>query len=312
MTAPLRTLALAALLSAGGAGAASAQADTVTFRFAFPVGTEAQVRYTKVIEREEAGPPTRIEIEGEYSMHVHPHPSGLLIEHLDPLATRFVSSPALAQDDPRRAVYGTIGAPIADWVVSGDGQLLGLSSVDVIQDAVTRALAPLQLDEGAYQAAMAELVSEPALMGNARDLWRAMVESWADAQMVAGEAQADQADEINPIVPSVTLPYRYEYSFVGMEPCPAPSGSCAHLQVVSFPDPRELTRTMSEALQQLGLTNLSFERLVQLNTMTVLTDPTTLLPQAIEVHKQVDGILLQDGRPTVFRRGDQTQLIFTY
>jgi hypothetical protein len=81
---------------------------------------------------------------------VHPHPSGLLIEHLDPLATRFVSSPALAQDDPRRAVYGTLGAPLADWVVSGDGQLIGLSSVEVIQDAVTRPLAPLRLDEGAY------------------------------------------------------------------------------------------------------------------------------------------------------------------
>ena len=69
---------------------------------------------------------------------------------------------------------------------------------------------------------------------------------------------------------------------------------------------------MSDALQQLGLATLSFERLVQLTTMTVLTDPATLLPQAVEVSKQVEGIMLDDGERRIFRRADQTQLIFTY
>ena len=64
-------------------------ADTLALRFAWPVGTEAQVTYTKVIEREEGGPASRLEIAGEYIVHVHEHPSGLMIEHLEPLATRF-------------------------------------------------------------------------------------------------------------------------------------------------------------------------------------------------------------------------------
>jgi hypothetical protein len=97
-----------------------------------------------------------------------------------------------------------------------------------------------------------------------------------------------------------------------MEPCPAPSGSCAHLQVIAFPDPRELTRVMSDALQEMGLTTMSFEQLVQITKMTVLAEPATLLPHAVEVSKQVNGILLENGERRVFNRGDVTQLIFTY
>jgi hypothetical protein len=312
-------LALAAALTwravpatAQAAPADSIAPDTVRFTFAFPVGLEASVTYTKVIEREEGGPATRIEIEGEYAMHVHPHPSGLLIEHLDPIATRFTATPPLAADDPRRVVYSTLGAPPSDWVVSGDGELLGLAGLEALAGSITQALAPLGLDEGETQAALADLMGEPQLMGSARDLWRAMVEAWVDSEMVVGESLASEAEETNPIIPSVVLPYRYEYTLVGMEPCPAPGGTCAHLRVVSFPDPRELTRVMSDAMRQLGLTTLSFERLVQLTTMTVLADPTTLLPHALEVSKQVEGILLDAGVPRVFRRGDQTQLIFTY
>jgi len=313
------SLALAAALTLGAASATAQQApadsvapDTVRLTFSFPVGLEATVSYTRVIEREEGGPATRIEIDGEYAMHVHPHPSGLLIEHLDPIATRFQATPPLAADDPKRVVYSTLGAPPSDWVVSGDGELLGLSGLDALEGSITQMLAPLALDEGQTQAALAELMGEPQLMGSARDLWRAMVEAWVDSDLVVGESLASEAEETNPIIPSVVLPYRYEYTLVSMEPCPAPGGSCAHLRMVSFPDPRELTRVMSDALQQLGLPTLSFERLVQLTTMTVLADPATLLPHALEVSKQVEGILLDQGERRVFRRADQTQLIFTY
>ena len=130
--------------------------------------------------------------------------------------------------------------------------------------------------------------------------------------VVVGESLTSEAEETNPVIPSVVLPYRYEYTLVGMEPCPAPRGTCAHLRVVAFTDPSELTRVMSDALQQLGLTALSFERVVQLTMMTVLAEPTTLLPHAVRVSKQVDGILLDQGERRIFHRADHTQLIYTY
>ena len=82
--------------------------------------------------------------------------------------------------------------------------------------------------------------------------------------------------------------------------------------MIAFPDPRELTRVMSDALHEMGLPTMSFEQLVQLTTMEVLAEPSTLLPHAVEVTKQVNGILVDNGERRCFVRDDQTRLIVTY
>ena len=139
-----------------------------------------------------------------------------------------------------------------------------------------------------------------------------MVGAWTNTEFVMGESQVSEAEETNPLVPSVVLSYRHEYRLVGMEDCPAPSGRCVHLQVTSFPDPRELAAAMSDALRTVGLATMSFDRLIQLTRMEVVTDPETLLPHVVEVNKRVDGILVADGERRVFRRLDETRLVFSY
>ena len=62
----------------------------------------------------------------------------------------------------------------------------------------------------------------------------------------------------------------------------------------------------------MGLPQMSFERLVQLSQVTLLTDPATLLPREVVVSKRVDGFLLDGGERKIFRRGDSTRLFFTY
>ena len=121
---------LAGALCVVPAAAQAIAGDSIVPHFARPVGTVARVQYRQVIEREGDGDqPTRIEFEGEYTLHVHEHPSGLLVEYVDPLATRFRSSPVLAPDDPRRMVYSTIGMVVPDLVISRDGQLLGVDGL---------------------------------------------------------------------------------------------------------------------------------------------------------------------------------------
>ena len=128
--------ALALALCVAPAAAQATAGDSIVPHFAWPVGTVARVQFTQVIEREGDGDqPTRIEFEGDYTLHVHEHPSGLLVEHLDPLATRFRSSPVLAPDDPRRMVYSTIGLVVPDLVISRDGQLLGVEGIATLSSA---------------------------------------------------------------------------------------------------------------------------------------------------------------------------------
>lgn len=318
---PRRAFAVVALALAGFAvvrpDTASAQAaapasDTVRLRFAWPDGLEALVAYTRVTERAEGGPATRMEIEGEYDMHVHAQPGGLRIEHLNAVATRFQSTPALERDDPRRLAHASLGMLNADWMVTAEGRLVGLAGVEALAGAVVDALRPLGLDEAGLQTALAQVTSEGQLLSTARDLWRALVDDWVDVELTPGEAFATESEEANPVIPAVVLPYVHEYTLLGMEACDAPGGSCARLQVTSFPDPRELTRAMSEALQEMGMPHLSFERLVQLSQVTLLTDPATLLPREAEILKRVDGILLDGGERKPFRRVDETHLRFTY
>ena len=69
---------------------------------------------------------------------------------------------------------------------------------------------------------------------------------------------------------------------------------------------------MTEALARVGLENLSFDGLVQESRVSLLTDPETLLTHEFTMIKRVQGILEESGQTRVFRRLDETRLVYTY
>ena len=271
------------------AAAQAAAGDSIVPHFAWPVGTVARVQYTQVIERDGDGDqPTRIEFEGEYTLHVHEHPSGLLVEYVDPLATRFRSSPVLAPDDPRRMVYSTIGMVVPHLVISRDGQVLGVDGLATLASAI------------------AEVVGRQAPTADVQ------VGNWIDAVLRVGETSGGEALEANPLIPSLVVPYEYRFALLGMEPCGTSGGSCAHVELASAHDPGELNSAMTQALARVGLKNLSFDGLVQESRVSLLTDPETLLTHEFTMSKRVQGILEEGGQTRVFRRLDETRLVYTY
>lgn len=314
----LFSLAVAAIaLAAAPLRAQAPAADSVLLRFAWPVGTEARVAYTQVIEREgDSDRPIRVEIEGEYTLHVHQHPQGLLIEHLDPLAIRLQASPPFDPTDPRGAIYSRLGTPTPHYVVSPEGRLLGVDGVPALAAAITAIFAPGSAQAGALDPLLRELLNEPLLAGTARERWNALVGMWLDASLKVGEVSGAEAEEANPLLPSVVLPYVYEFRLVGTEPCgasgPAAAKRCARLQMLSLPDPAQLAQVMSKALVDMGFPNLSFDGLAQHSQVTLLTDPETLLPYEVTMTKLVQGILKDGAQSRVFRRADETRLAYTY
>ena len=304
--------ALAGALCAVPAAAQATTGDSIVPHFAWPVGTVARVQYTHVIEREGDGDqPTRIEFEGEYTLHVHEHPSGLLVEYVDPLATRFRSSPVLAGDDPRRMVYSTIGMVVPDLVISRDGQLLGVEGITTLASAIAEVVGQ-QAPAADVQAIVGEMVSGPQLLRTARERWNNQVGIWMDAVLRVGETGGGEALEANPLIPSLVVPYEYRFSLIGMEPCGPSGGSCAQVELASAHDPEELNSAMTEALAMVGLGNLSFDGLVQESRVSLLTDPKTLLTHEFTMSKRVQGILEEGGQTRVFRRLDETHLVYTY
>ena len=303
---------LAGALCVVPAAAQATAGDSIVLRFAWPVGTVAQVQYTQVIEREGDGDePTRIEFEGEYTLHVHEHPSGLLVEYLDPLATRFRSSPVLAPDDPRRLVYSTLGMVVPDLVISRDGQLLGVDGLTTLALAITEVVGQ-QAPAADVQAIVGEMVNGPQLLRTARERWNNQVAIWMDAVLRVGETGGGEALEANPLFPSLVVPYEYRFALLGMEPCGTSGGSCAQIELASAHDPEELNGAMTEALARVGLENLSFDGLVQESRVSLVTDPETLLTHELTMSKRVQGILEEGGQARVFRRLDETRLVYTY
>lgn len=307
----LAALALAALAPAGAA--AQAAADSLTLRFAWPVDTEATVSYTQVIEREgDGGEPTRIEIEGAYEMHVHAHPEGgLVIEHLDPLATRFRASPPLAADDPRRVVWSALGMVTPHYRVAEDGRLLGLEGVQALGDAVAALLGPIASDPQRLGAALAQVADPAQLAGVASERWDALVGMWIEGPLVRGEPVTAETEEPTPLFPQLTVPHLYEFTFAGEEPC-GDGRRCARLEMVSFPDPVAMTETMTRALAEMGMGHLTFDGLLQERTVRLLADVETLLPHRLEMGKSVDGRLSENGVSRPFRRFDGVVLEFDY
>jgi len=303
---------LAGALYVTPAAAQATGGDSIVPHFAWPVGAVARVQYTQMIEREgNEDQPIHIEFEGEYTLHVHDHPSGLLVEYVDPLATRFRSSPVLAPDDPRRMVYSTIGMVVPDLVISRDGQLLGVDGLTTLASAITEVIGQ-QAPAADVQAIVGEMVNGPQLLRTARERWNNQVAIWMDAVLRVGETGGGEALEANPLIPSLVVPYEYQFTLLGVERC-GPSGrSCAQIEIASAHDPEELNRAMTEALASIGLGNLSFDGLVQESRVSLLTDPKTLLTHELTMSKRVQGILQENGQSRVFRRLDETHLIYTY
>lgn len=314
------TLALAAVAlfppARLGAQSTPPAGDSVNLRFGWTAGTEARVRYTQVTEREgDRAEPSHVEIEGELTMHVHESPNGLVIEHLDPVVTRFGASPPFARDDPHGAVLGRLGPPAPHYLVSSDGRLTGVDGGSALADAFATILGPTAERSGALQAMTRELLNEPLLIGTARERWNALVGLWRDMTLRRGESVAEETEEGNPLVPSVVLPYVYEFEYEGMELCDdaEPDGpKCARLRMISLPDPSQLNDAINRALGQVGLADTKFDGLAQRTEVELLTDPATLLPRELVMAKVVEGILKNGETSRVFKRLDQLRLVFSY
>jgi hypothetical protein len=200
-------------------------------------------------------------------------------------------------------------------VVSREGSLVGIDGVPALAAALAELLGPGAAQSGALESLGRELLNDQMLTGVARERWNALVGMWTGTSMKVGEPIASEAQEPNPVIPSVVLNYLYRFELVGMEPCDearADGPICARLGILSLPDPEELNRVMSEALADMGLPSMSFDGLAQHTQVELLAEAATLLPHELVMSKVVQGILKEGENSRVFRRVDGWRLVYTY
>ena len=305
-------LVAAAPAAAQSGGPAAPAADSIVLHFAWPIGIEAQVRYTHVIDRQgDTDQPTHIEVEGEYTMHVHEHELGLLVEHVDPVSVRYRSSPSLPADDPRRIVYSTLGVPVADWVVSKDGEFLQIQGLQALHARVTEAV-ERQAPRADLDAVIGQLANPDQLFNTGQERWGNMVADWVGAALREGEIGVGEGSEANPVINELQVAYQFQFKLDSLEACAAPGGRCVRVEISQLYDPVALNKTMNDALTRMGMTGVAFDGLAQESRVVLLTDPTTLLPYQMDMAKGVQGILTINGESRVFRRSDEVSADYTY
>ncbi len=317
-------VAAALALGSPGISRAQEQPDTapevVSIRFDWPVGLTANVTASQQRQREAAGKLSDFKMEAAYRLDVAVHEDGLLIASSDYRISDFSSEPSLA---PLGDLQTQLSEVSPNYVVNRAGELLELQGLDELVRRSRALLSPMldSLESLSAEAAslIESMLSERYFMRRVAEDWNAIVGLWVGAEFEVGAIYALEESEPSPVLPNVLIPFYYEFALSGYAPCheSAPPRSCVVLEMVSYPDPDEVKRLLSDVMQQIAGPQLAgqivFEELEVENTVTLVTEPSTLIPHSVELARAMVGkIRVPDGEGGEFRQVDRRSYRYDY
>jgi hypothetical protein len=292
----------------------SSPVDTVRLRFAWPVGTRAQVETTRYRERVAETSDTTLG-RASYQMSVTSHPDGLLISH-----DNFVF-PALGPTSTNlQAVAERIGALVPQYVVDGEGAFVRIHDVNrmkaLLDSMMTQLLGPI--DPGPARQTLESMLSTEALTGLAAQDWNAIVGMWAGADLELGEVYEMEERTPLPMVPGAVVPMVSEFSIEGRTSC-VEGGSdrnCVEIQLVAEPDADSMKQALTRFMQRLAsdpsLGGIGFEELQVESGVILITEPGTLLPHRVTLSRTVSGVVSGGGQRGKISQVDVKTFKYTY
>ena len=159
-------------------------------------------------------------------------------------------------------------------------------------------------------AQLRELGAQAALQ-EARDLWGALVGNWAGRALEPGREVQVESDGTMPLAPGVAVPMQQRYALKRWVPCEeGGTATCVELWLRSEPDPAamgEALRTFFQQAEARGGKPLRVPEGVQVGIVTetlVVTEPNTLIPHRLTVHKTVRMPDLDSAEPRVLQQDE--------
>ena len=274
--------------------------DSVSLRFAWPVGMAARV--DQEWTRMQVGPQRSdsISVRSNYRLTVSAHPKGRLIQ-----ADSFRMTSAPAATTSRRAgdvdpqqLLTRLGSVQPSYVVSTEGEFVGIEGVERTKRVLDSLLAPM-LREMAnappqLKALLQNVTSEQAFTAAAAQEWNALAGTWVGAVWEVGEVYEASTDEPSPMIPGLKVPMRHEFSAAERVQCTdvETARRCIRLEMTSEPDSAELLKVITEFMKSLAPKDANvvgaFRSMRVGNELTVIADPNNLRPYAMELVKVVE------------------------
>ncbi len=298
--------------------AAPQGADVVHLTYDWPIGLIARAHYRLDKEREGNGGDFAYAVKGHYRIETERSSQGLQVNF---------SEVELGVDDGGASPEGVEGyvrrlaaqaaAISPGYVVSDAGELVAVTDVADLRAALLQELEAFAADQPAdvrqrIGEMLDRLLSEEQLVARIQGEWNRDVGQWLDARLERGYVYETEFDSVLPLAGNATVPTKAQYRYLGRVPCSdRDTGTrCVKLDMQSFIDPDGFRPAMERFFEQLGR-RMPEDMDVRMDyTVTVVTEPDTLIPHEVRWSKVTVASLGEGGSDT--RRAERGHIAYTY
>ncbi|MHC4821348.1 MAG: hypothetical protein ACYTDX_06475, partial [Planctomycetota bacterium] len=265
-----------------------AAVEVVSLTFGWPVGLDLDVTEHRLKAKTSSpGTMDSTSTTTRYRMTLDDHEEGFLVDfsHVDAAALPATSG-------PQEAMEAMTGNFRPDYIVSAEGDLLGLHNFDDLLDIVLAALKPtlesMERRIPQWEQWIQNTLTEEFFYALALDIWGPMVYNWAGVDMEVGVTYTTATDQSLPVYPDALVPYTVEDRLEGRVPCPGqPDRYCVRIVRTGRMDSEAtravLNRVFLEGLRERADLDMTIEALDIYDTVTVVTEPDGLVPHSLEI-----------------------------
>jgi hypothetical protein len=273
-------------------------APTVTLRFAWPDGSTAHVRSTLIKDRGDKVQRS----EQRYRVHTQRDAAGLrIVEDAGELLASEGHSPA------EQNLLQAFGTASMTSRVSPDGEFLEVEDASGYVERVRAAL-KTQLPADQY-AGVEQIVTTELLQGSAAARWNERVGMWIGSpELELGAVYEFRSTARLPLPGQPEVAMLTRFSAKSIVPCrEGLEARCVEIETTQAPDPADLERAVREMMAKVagsGLPPFKIEKLDTTVSMTLVTDPSTLLPYHFDRKKRIEVVIT--GAPTTHASEHET------
>jgi hypothetical protein len=324
---PRRLAALAALLAAAGTAAAppiesvtgapaAAEADEaaaeqrrdLSLRFDWPRALEARVVYRRVFAR--TGAADRL-FTARYTEKAVRAGDELRIGSS---ATRWEGEILYPADEVKPAIRASEAVVQR---IGADGAFVGLENADALRPVLQRIYAEAGLGDDEAERVIARV--EAAMVDEAREGWNLAVGFWIGAELDFGKAWEKELDAPTWLLPDLAVRNRVRMEARRRVPCTASErrARCVELTLHSEPDRGAFPALTRAIVAKLagdgdGLPEGEVSEVGLSTDLTLVTEPSTLVPHGVVWRRAVRATVATDDGPRELEDVERTEWSWTY
>ncbi len=217
---------------------------------------------------------------------------------------------------------------IPDYVVNADGELVRFDNLDAYYGRIEQGMVegfPGDAEEDRQKAKqlMKTLIPEAALAQSLRDEWNNHVGSWAGSSYATGETYTFAAQYQVAALGETAFPMTITQRLLGRVPCHQEDKGkhCVKLEQKSQVSDPSFSKAMHEMVSRTiknmagdkaDEVNIGVDRAGLVKTVTLVTDPETLLPYELQTSKITTVVITEKGRTETTEDIDESTTRYVY